>query len=70
MRCSKERRQRLTEAVEAALRIGGGTVAIESIKLPEDNFEFSEIEIPKQNLVKQLFGQKNSHARAWISCQK
>ena len=42
MRCSKERRQRLTEAVEAALRIGGGTVAIESIKLPEDNFEFSE----------------------------
>ena len=42
MRCSKDRRQRLTEAVEAALRIGGGTVAIESIKLPEDNFEFSE----------------------------
>ena len=42
MRCSKERRQRLTEAVEAALRIGGGTVAIESIKLPEENFEFSE----------------------------
>lgn len=42
MRCSKERRQRLTEAVEAALRIGGGTVAIESIKLPEDSFEFSE----------------------------
>ena len=42
MRCSRDRRQRLTEAVEAALRIGGGTVAIESIKLPEDNFEFSE----------------------------
>ena len=42
MRCSKDRRQRLTEAVESALRIGGGTVAIESIKLPEDKFEFSE----------------------------
>ena len=42
LRCTKERRQRLTEAVEASLRIGGGTVAIESIQPPEDNFEFSE----------------------------
>ena len=42
LRCTRDRRQRLTEAVESALRIGGGTVAIESIKAPEDKFEFSE----------------------------
>ncbi|MDP6870089.1 MAG: excinuclease ABC subunit UvrA [Candidatus Poseidoniaceae archaeon] len=40
--CTKERRQRLTEGVESALQIGGGTVAIESIKKPLKNFEFSE----------------------------
>ena len=39
---TKDRRQRLTEAVESALKIGGGTIAIESIKSPEDGFEFSE----------------------------
>ena len=42
LRSTKDRRQRLTEAVESALKIGGGTVAIESIKSPEDGFEFSE----------------------------
>ena len=41
-RCTKDRRQRLTEAVESALKIGGGTVAIESIKPPVDKFEYSE----------------------------
>ena len=40
--CTKDRRQRLTEAVESALRIGGGTVAIESIKAPKKGFELSE----------------------------
>ena len=40
--CTKDRRQRLTEAVESALRIGGGTVAIESIKVPKKDFELSE----------------------------
>ena len=42
LRCTKDRRQRLTEAVESALRIGGGTVAIESIKAPEKDYELSE----------------------------
>ena len=42
LRCTLERRQRLTEAVESALKIGGGTVAIQSIKQPDDNFKFSE----------------------------
>ena len=42
LRCTRDRRQRLTEAVESALRIGGGTVAIESIGAPKKDFEFSE----------------------------
>ncbi len=42
IRCTKDRRQRLTEAVESSLRIGGGTVAIESIKSPEEGFVLDE----------------------------
>jgi excinuclease ABC subunit A len=34
-KCGKKRRQRLTEAVESALRLGGGTLAVESIEGPE-----------------------------------
>jgi len=41
-RCTRDRRQRLTEAVESALRIGGGTAAIESIEVPKPDFEFTE----------------------------
>ena len=42
LRCTRDRRQRLTEAVESSLRIGGGTVAIESIKIPEKDFHLEE----------------------------
>ena len=42
LRCTRDRRQRLTEAVESSLRIGGGTVAIESIKIPEKDFPLEE----------------------------
>ena len=42
LRCTRERRQRLTEAVESALKIGGGTVAVESLKSPEKKFTPSE----------------------------
>ena len=42
LKCTKDRRQRLTEAVEAGLRLGGGTVAIESLKTPPDSFELSD----------------------------
>ena len=60
LRCTKDRRQRLTEAVESALRIGGGTVAIESIKAPEDKFEFSEgSKSKKPKSAIQSFGRKN-----------
>ena len=41
LKCTKDRRQRLTEAVESGLRLGGGTVAIESLKAPPENFELS-----------------------------
>jgi len=34
--CNKSKRQRLTEAVESAIRFGGGTVAVESIKAPKE----------------------------------
>ena len=36
LRCTRERRQRLTEAVESALRLGGGTLAVESLQLPSE----------------------------------
>ena len=42
LRCTRDRRQRLTEGIESALKIGGGTVSIESLQLPEDDFEASE----------------------------
>ncbi len=35
MRLTRSRRQRLTEAVETGLRLGGGAIAIESLKTPE-----------------------------------
>ena len=40
--CTINRRQRLTEAVEGALRLGGGTVAIESMEAPSEDAELSE----------------------------
>ncbi|NCG00160.1 MAG: excinuclease ABC subunit UvrA [Euryarchaeota archaeon] len=40
--CTINRRQRLTEAVEGALRLGGGTVAIESMEAPPEDAELSE----------------------------
>ena len=42
MRLTLDRRQRLTEAVETALKIGSGTVAIESLEAPENADELSE----------------------------
>jgi excinuclease ABC subunit A len=36
LRCTRERRQRLTEAVESALRLGGGTLAVESLQPPSE----------------------------------
>ena len=35
--CRRKSRQRLTEAVESALRLGGGALAIESLKQPSEN---------------------------------
>ena len=37
VRISRSNRQRLTEAIEIALRLGGGTVAIENIEAPADS---------------------------------
>ena len=46
VRISRSNRQRLTEAIEIALRLGGGTVAIENIEAPADSeCEFEEGEI-------------------------
>ena len=42
LRLTLDRRQRLTEAVETALKIGSGTVAIESLESPENADELSE----------------------------
>ena len=42
LRCTRDRRQRLTESVEGALKIGGGTVAIESLEAPPEDAELSE----------------------------
>ena len=41
-RCTRERRQRLTEAIEQALRLGSGTVHVESLEAPEKDAELSE----------------------------
>ena len=37
VRISRSNRQRLTEAIEIALRLGGGTVAIENMEVPADS---------------------------------
>ena len=37
--CRRKAKQRLTEGVENALRLGGGAIAIESIKAPEEGYE-------------------------------
>ena len=42
LRCTKDRKQRLTEAVESALRLGGGTLAVESLEAPKDAEKLSE----------------------------
>ena len=42
LKCTRERRQRLTESVEGALRIGGGAVAIESLEAPLPDTPLSE----------------------------
>ncbi|MEZ8009017.1 MAG: excinuclease ABC subunit UvrA [Candidatus Poseidoniaceae archaeon] len=42
LRCTKDRRQRLTESVEGALKLGGGTVAIESMEAPAEGEKLSE----------------------------
>ncbi|MDP7000596.1 MAG: excinuclease ABC subunit UvrA [Candidatus Poseidoniaceae archaeon] len=39
---SSENRQRLTEAVEQALRLGGGTIAVESIEAPSQTQQITE----------------------------
>jgi len=36
LRCTRDRKQRLTEAVESALRLGGGTLAVESLEQPPE----------------------------------
>ncbi len=43
MRLTKTNRQRLTEAVESGLRLGGGAIAIESLESPNES---AEIESP------------------------
>ena len=40
--CTKDRRQRLTEAVESAIKLGGGTTAIESLRAPPEEMKLSE----------------------------
>ena len=42
LRCTRDRRQRLTEAVESSLRLGGGATAIESLEGPAEDAELSE----------------------------
>lgn len=42
MRLSRSNRQRLTEAAEAALRLGGGSLAIESFECPKKNTPLTE----------------------------
>ena len=42
LRLSRPNRQRLTEAVESALRLGGGGLAIESFQTPKEDAELAE----------------------------
>ena len=39
LKLSRENRQRLTEAIDAGLRLGGGIVAVESIQQPTNNIQ-------------------------------
>jgi len=41
---NRANRQRLTEAIEAGLRLGGGTIAIESLKKNKSNIRNEEAE--------------------------
>ena len=47
LRCTRDRRQRLTEAVESSLRLGGGATAIESLEAPAEDAELSEVTIAR-----------------------
>ncbi len=38
-KCTHKNRQRLTEATQNALKLGGGTIAIESLKIPDETIE-------------------------------
>ena len=42
MRLSRSNRQRLTESIESALKLGGGGLAIESFEAPKANTKFTE----------------------------
>ena len=42
LKSSRENRQRLTEAIDAGLRLGGGTVAVESIQEPTNDIQNNE----------------------------
>ncbi|MEE2758698.1 MAG: excinuclease ABC subunit UvrA [Candidatus Thermoplasmatota archaeon] len=42
MRLNRANRQRLTESVEAAINLGGGSLAIESFETPKSKFTFTE----------------------------
>ena len=53
IRCTKDRKQRLTEAVESALRLGGGTLAVESLEAPKNPEELSD----KSNAMETEVGQ-------------
>ena len=42
MRLTRANRQRLTESIESALQLGGGSLAIESFESPKDDAKLSE----------------------------
>jgi excinuclease ABC subunit A len=44
LKLNRANRQRLTEAIEAGLRLGGGTIAIESLKKNKSNIRNEEAE--------------------------
>jgi len=41
-KCIRKNRQRLTEGTQAALKLGGGTIAIESLEVPKDGIELAK----------------------------
>jgi excinuclease ABC subunit A len=51
MRLGKSAKQRLTEAVEAGLLLGGGTVALESLEGPKDDADLQEGSLSRQTEV-------------------